>query len=73
MMGCHDLDGMYNPELGREVFDFSVTVHRLIHNEETGTASAADTFKITKDGSQKFYNLTGILNKRSRPPWWQVL
>ena len=65
MMGCHDLDGLYDPVLGKEVFDFSVTVHRLVHDPETGVVSEQDTFKITKDGSQKFYNLTGKIRRKN--------
>ena len=59
MMGCHDLDGMYDPELGKEVYNFSVTVHRLAFDPVSGAQSVSDTFRITKDGAQKFYNLTG--------------
>ena len=50
---------MYDPDLGREVYNFSVTVHRLVHNPDTGVKSELDTFKITKDGAQKFYDLKG--------------
>jgi hypothetical protein len=64
MLGCHDLDGFYDPVLGKEIFDFNVTVNRL-EVDPTGRRMAAskgdqvvDSFKITKDGAQKFYNLT---------------
>ena len=45
------------------IFDFSVTVNRLEADPQglkDPVYQPVDTFKITKDGAQKFYNLTGL-------------
>lgn len=61
MLGCHELDGMYDQVLGKEVFDVNVTVNRVVRDEVTGDHEHLDTFQITQDGHQKFYSLTGEL------------
>ncbi|TRY78589.1 hypothetical protein TCAL_04995 [Tigriopus californicus] len=59
MLGCHELDGMYDQVLGKEVFDVNVTVNRVVRDDVTGDHEHLDTFQITQDGHQKFYSLTG--------------
>jgi hypothetical protein len=55
MLGCHDLEGRRDPRLKKEVFEFNVTVNKFVDGSEFWRES----FQITEDGTQKFYNLTG--------------
>ena len=58
MLGCHELDGTHDPTLGKEVFDFNVVVNRIVHDDSLGVLERSETFKITKDGGQDFYDLS---------------
>ena len=79
MLGCHDLDGLYDPVLGREIFDFNVTVNRVEVERRSGDDDVyyhyepVDTFRITKDGAQKFYNLTGLSLLRLHPQIFDLI
>ena len=51
MLGCHDLDGRYDPLLKKETFDFVVHVNK----------EKSMTYEIKEDGAQQFYELEGKL------------
>ena len=49
------MEGRRDPKLKREVFEFNVTVNKFVDGSEL----RRESFQITEDGTQKFYNLTG--------------